>query len=63
MKITKNNIDDETVEFYIIDDKRKETFIGNFNHDEHGWAGIRAAEEIIETIAKVAKIEIEESFE
>lgn len=40
------------------DEERTELFVGersvgSFNHDEHGWQGMREAERLFENIAKV----------
>jgi hypothetical protein len=63
MKIIKNNIDDETCEITIDRKGRAPLLVAYLTHDEHGWAGMRAVEEAIETVAKAAGIEIEEIFE
>jgi hypothetical protein len=61
MKIIKNNIDDETIEYCLIDGP-VHTMIAYLTHDEHGWDGIRTVEEVIEVLAKATNIEIEEVF-
>jgi len=48
--------DDETAEFFI-----GEKLVGSANHDQHGWDGMKAAEELFESVAKTlgAKFESE----
>lgn len=45
--------DDETIKLFV-----GETPVGQFNHDEHGWAGISAATTLFERIAKAVGVEV-----
>jgi hypothetical protein len=61
MKIVKNNIDDETIEYNIIDGNTHQ-LLAYVTHDEHGWDGMRTVEDVIETLANATNIPIEEVF-
>lgn len=54
MVIKIEHIDEET--FYVYVDS---TWVGGFNHDTHGWDGMRAAKELVINIADALGIEVE----
>ena len=37
--------------------------VGSFDHDQHGWAGMEAAEKLVVKLAEKLGIEIEETFD
>lgn len=37
--------------------------VGSFNHDEHGWSGMSAAEKLARNIARELGIEVVETFD
>lgn len=46
--------DDEHIELFV-----GEKSIASFNHDEHGWVGMSAAEKMFEKIAKAVGAKFE----
>jgi hypothetical protein len=46
--------DDESVEFFV-----GETPVASFDHDQHGWSGIREAERMFEKVAKAVGAKFE----
>ena len=37
--------------------------VGTYNHDDHGWAGMQAAEQLAEQFAKALGLKIEQDEE
>jgi hypothetical protein len=46
--------DEEQTELFV-----GEKSVGSFNHDQHGWQGMRDAEKLFENIAKALKLPLE----
>lgn len=47
--------DDETLELFLRDRS-----MGTFNHDEHGWAGMEAAEALFRNIASELGVTVQD---
>lgn len=57
-KLTLNQPDDERLTILVNGDE-----VGSVNHDQHGWAGMEAAEKLARRIAAKLGIEVEETFD
>lgn len=55
-------ISNEEVEEYQIEVNGNRYNLSHTNHDEEGWSGMEAARDVVETIADLMGIEIEEDF-
>jgi hypothetical protein len=55
MKITRNRIDDETVEYELNGQT-----LAYLTHDEHGWDGMQAVEDVINQFADVLDVKIKD---
>lgn len=49
--------DEEHIKLFV-----GEKSIASFNHDEHGWSGMKNAEEIFEKVAKAVGSDFERRF-
>ena len=48
--------DEETLEIHIDGEN-----VGNFNHDDHGWNGMQAAQQLMRAVARKLNFEIIEA--
>ena len=56
-KLTITKLDDESFTIAINGD-----VVGRFTHDEHGWAGMEAAEKLARVIADKLNIKVDEIY-
>lgn len=56
-KITLNRTDDERLTILVDGEE-----VGSFDHDQHGWSGMEAAEKLATRMAGKLGIEVEETF-
>jgi CO/xanthine dehydrogenase Mo-binding subunit len=57
-KITFKRPDEETLNVYVDGE-----YMGNVNHDDHGWQGMQCTEQLIMEIAEKLGIEVTEEDE
>jgi len=53
--------DEEHIDFIVVDrptNGARGIVIGNVNHDEHGWSGMRASRHLIENLCAALGVEV-----